>query len=71
MGLVWDIPGFPKIKMFIWQIWWERMPCNENLFQTMSITNCTCSFCPKKKESMDHISRTCSRARSCGIVWVL
>ena len=60
---VWRIPGHPKQKLFIWQIWWERMPTNENIGRIIEGKPTHCHFCPDHIEDMAHILRKCHRAR--------
>ncbi|XP_048496063.1 uncharacterized protein LOC125495441 [Beta vulgaris subsp. vulgaris] len=63
-SIIWNAPGHPKIKLFLWQAWWERLPTNENLFFRKCANSPECNTCFNSKENILHILRDCPRADS-------
>ncbi|KAL2920678.1 hypothetical protein RDABS01_012169 [Bienertia sinuspersici] len=59
---LWRIKSHPKLSLFLWQLWWGRIACNENLAKRMATVNPHCCFCPSSIETPDHIFRHCIRA---------
>ncbi|XP_048504301.1 uncharacterized protein LOC125499483 [Beta vulgaris subsp. vulgaris] len=64
---IWKSPGYPKMQLFLWQMWWGRMPSNVNIHKRIPTTNKFCIFCPHMEEDMNHILRSCPRATE---IWV-
>ncbi|XP_074314591.1 uncharacterized protein LOC141649815 [Silene latifolia] len=67
---IWDLPTLPKIKFFLWLVWWDKLPHNKTLFKRTILPSPTCLLCPSPslEESSIHILRDCSTATS---VWAL
>ncbi|XP_074266271.1 uncharacterized protein LOC141588743 [Silene latifolia] len=67
---LWDLPTLPKIKFFLWLVWWDKLPHKLTLFKRNIIPSPSCLLCPNPslKESSLHLLRDCSIASS---VWSL
>lgn len=63
-----ECPWHPKIIFFVWQMWWGRMPTNDNINYTLPIFPKLCTFCPTSTEDMNHILRMCPHANKIGNV---
>ena len=62
-SIIWNAPGHPKIKFFLWQTWWERNPTNENLWKRKCLDSPECRLCFNPKENMIHILRDFPRVK--------
>ncbi|KAL2940378.1 Methionine--tRNA ligase cytoplasmic [Bienertia sinuspersici] len=60
---IWKLSGHPKQIIFIWQIWWDRIPNNSNLALRIPSFSPSCCFCPNTPENSDHIFKDCPRAQ--------
>ncbi|XP_060972278.1 uncharacterized protein LOC133038209 [Cannabis sativa] len=58
----WSSNTPPKIKHFIWKVFYHLLPSNLNLFSRRALDNPYCILCLNKVESNSHSLLECSRA---------
>ncbi|XP_074278178.1 uncharacterized protein LOC141601774 [Silene latifolia] len=65
---LWGLRTQPKIKLFLWLAWWDKLPHNLTLHKRSILPSPCCTLCdsPSLNESSIHILRDCSFA---GDVW--
>ena len=63
---LWKSTTTPKIKFFLWLVWWDRLPTNKLLHQRNIAPSNLCPLCLEQIESSIHIVRNCKIAQA---VW--
>lgn len=67
MDWLWKSPTTPKLKLFLWLVWWHRLPTNSFLkFRNITPSD-MCPLCNNYVESVSHILRECVVAKA---VWL-
>lgn len=61
-----DLP--PRYPLFIWQVFYNAIPTNSNLFIKNCIPNPLCALCNNAIEDLDHLFKTCPKV--C-VIWNL
>ncbi|XP_074320432.1 uncharacterized protein LOC141657179 [Silene latifolia] len=64
LSWLWDIPTQPRIKVFLWLVWWNKLPHKASLFGRKILPSSSCSLCPNPSisETSLHALRDCSFA---------
>lgn len=65
---IWKLKLLPKLKFFIWLIWWDRLPQRDMLFKCRITENPFCPVCHSNPEISLHALRDCDKASQ---VWAL
>ena len=63
---LWKGTTSPKIKFFLWLLWWDRLPTKKLLHQRHIAPSNLCPLCLEEIESSFHIVRNCRIAKA---VW--
>ena len=66
MDWLWKGNISPKIKIFLWLVWWDRLPTNKLLHHRNIIQSPLCPSCHSFEESSKHVLNECTYARG---VW--
>lgn len=66
MDLLWKDNIPPKLKLFLWLVWWERLPTNKLLHHQNIVQSALCPTCHSLEESTNHVLRECIMDRE---VW--
>jgi hypothetical protein len=59
---VWKLRIPPKIKVFLWQLIWGKLPCSEQVAKRRGPSNGSCTLCGEV-EDCDHIFFACHMAQ--------
>lgn len=65
---VWKLDVPPKVRIFLWRVLREVLPCKSSLLRRHVELDPTCPVCATAEESAFHVLYSCSFARSC---WLL
>lgn len=67
MDWLWKSPTTPKLKLFLWLVWWHRLPTNSLLTLRNITPSDMCPLCNNHVETISHILRECDVAKA---VWL-
>lgn len=59
---IWKSNTLPKLRFFMWLVWWDRLPHKALLSLRKIIAAPTCSWCQNIEEDSLHAIRDCSHA---------
>ncbi|KAL2925678.1 hypothetical protein RDABS01_019518 [Bienertia sinuspersici] len=61
---IWKANTSPKIRTFLWLVWWDRLPHKLTLSQRNIITDTNCTICGHHTENAFHILWACPQAQA-------
>lgn len=68
MQWLWKLKVTPKLHLFLWLVWWDRLPTKNLLHLRNIVQDNECPCCKDESENTLHVLRDCVRAEK---VWDL